>query len=106
MDSINIFLALFVAIFVTYFWRAFGTYFASKITPNSETSKWINCVAYGLLAALISRILIFPVGLLEETSIEERLAAASIGVVVYLSVTRNLFIGTCAAGISLYALLI
>tara|TARA_B100000029_G_scaffold432139_1_gene444071 strand:- start:108 stop:428 length:321 start_codon:yes stop_codon:yes gene_type:complete len=106
MDSIDIITALSVAMFVTYFWRASGTYFASKITPKSETSKWVNCVAYGLLAGLISRILIFPVGLLAETTVVERLVAVSVGLVIYLNITRNLFVGTFAAGVSLYALLI
>lgn len=84
----------------TYIWRALGTAIAAKIDPDSDLFTWIACVAYGLFASLIARIMLFPVGVLAETTTTDRLAAAAAGFVIFFLTKRNIFASTfCAAGV-------
>ncbi len=66
--SINILLAIIITSLATYSSRFFGVLTSEKINENSKIYRWFNCLAYSTLAALISRILIFPNGILGETS--------------------------------------
>ena len=59
----------------TYVWRAGGVAIAARISPDGRLSQWFSCVAYGMLAALISRIVLLPVGILAETPLIDRLLA-------------------------------
>ena len=79
-----------LAIAATYFWRA-------RIDPESGLFQWIACVAYGLLAGLISRIIVMPVGLLAETEIIDRLVATAFGFVLFYVFRRNVGVGTLSA---------
>jgi len=56
----NIILAILVTSFATYISRFFGVLTSEKINEKSKIYRWFNCLAYSTLAALISRILIFP----------------------------------------------
>ena len=90
-------LLLFMAIAATYLWRGLGTAIAAHIDPESALFQWIACVAYGLLAALISRILILPVGLLEKSELVDRLGAITFGFCLFFLFKRNVGIGTLSA---------
>ena len=50
------------AIAATYIWRLIGTWLAQKIDPNSNLFQWFTCVAYAMIAGLISRMLWLPGG--------------------------------------------
>ncbi len=86
-----------LAIAATYFWRGLGTAIAARIDPESGLFQWIACVAYGLLAGLISRIIVMPVGLLAETETIDRLVATAFGFVLFYAFRRNVGIGTLSA---------
>ena len=58
----NIVLAILVTSLATYISRFLGALTSEKIGETSKIYKWFNCVAYSTLAALISRMLIFPSG--------------------------------------------
>ena len=62
----NIVLAILVTSLATYISRFLGALTSEKIGETSKIYKWFNCVAYSTLAALISRILIFPSGDLSD----------------------------------------
>ena len=66
--SIEIVLAIFVASVATYSSRFFGMITSTKINENSKIYRWFNCLAYSTLAALISRVIIFPNGDLMDTN--------------------------------------
>ena len=66
--SINILFAIIVTSLATYSSRFFGVLTSEKINENSKIYRWFNCLAYSTLAALISKIVIFPSGILIETS--------------------------------------
>ena len=88
---------LFMAIAVTYLWRGLGTVIAARIDPESRFLQWIACVAYGLLAALISRIVFLPVGILEKTELVDRLGASIFGFVVFYLFKKHIGLGTLSA---------
>ncbi len=97
MPSEMIWGLLLLAIAATYLWRGLGTVIAARIDPESRLFQWIACVAYGLLAALISRIVFLPVGILEKTELVDRLGGVVIGFIVFLIFKRHIGVGTLTA---------
>jgi len=85
------------SILATFFWRALGVAVASRIDPNGPIFQWFSCVAYAMLAGLITRILLLPVGTLEQTSTVDRVAAMIIGFAVFIIFKRNVVAATVTA---------
>ena len=56
----SIVLVILVTSLATYLSRFLGVVSAEKITETSKMFRWFNCLAYSTLAALIARIIIFP----------------------------------------------
>ena len=80
----EIFLAVVVASIATYSSRFFGMLTSEKINENSKIYRWFNCLAYSTLAALISRVLVFPNGDLAESSYLVRLIITNLYLNIYL----------------------
>tara|TARA_B100001996_G_scaffold200246_1_gene153273 strand:- start:1 stop:354 length:354 start_codon:yes stop_codon:yes gene_type:complete len=78
----------------TYLWRAGGVLIATRIEPKGKLAQWFTCIAYGMLAGLISRIMLMPIGILAETPLIDRLAALAIGFAVFFAMKRRLLPGT------------
>ena len=81
----------------TYIWRASGVVIAARINPDGALSQWFNCVAYGMLAGLISRIMLMPIGILGETPLLDRLGALAAGFTVFFIFKRNMLPATIGA---------
>ncbi len=78
----------------TYLWRALGVAVAGRLDPNGEIFSWMACVALAMVAGLVARMLVEPVGVLATTTLLERLGATACGCVIYFVVTRrNLLAG-------------
>lgn len=91
----------------TYLWRGLGAAVASRIRPESELFAWIGCVAFAMLAGLISRVVLLPSGALEHTALWQRLAATGFALVAYFLFTKkNLFAGVIASAAAMYAILL
>ncbi len=91
----------------TYFWRGLGVAVSARIQPNSELFAWIGCVAFAMLAGLISRVILMPSGALEHTDLWQRLAATGFALVAYFLFTqKNLFAGVIASAAAMYAILL
>jgi len=91
----------------TYLWRGLGVAVSARIDPDSELFRWIGCVAFAMLAGLISRIILQPSGMLEQTALWQRLAATVIALIAYFALTkRNLFVGVVGSAAAIYAILI
>ena len=67
MSSQFIYLSILVASVGTYFCRAFGMFSAKNIKVDSPIFHWIRCVSMAVIAAVIARIVFFPVGILTES---------------------------------------
>ena len=99
--SSNIILVILVTSFATYLSRFLGVVSSEKIDETSKLFKWINCIAYSILAALIARIGVFPYGVLQEAELWLRLFVVIICVVVYLLSKKNLVYPTVLSAILL-----
>ena len=100
--SINILFAIIVTSLATYSSRFFGVLTSEKINENSKIYRWFNCLAYSTLAALISRILIFPNGILEETSYLIRIIVILFSILIFYFTKKNLVYPTVFSAIILY----
>jgi branched-subunit amino acid transport protein len=91
----------------TYVWRGLGIAVSSRLSTGSELFAWVGCVAFAMLAGLVSRIVLIPSGALEHTALWQRLAATAVSVAVYFVVTRkNLLAGVVSSAVTLYVLLL
>jgi branched-subunit amino acid transport protein len=86
----------------TYLWRGPGVLLSAGIDPRSEAFTWISCVAYAIIAGVVSRMLVMPSGALAETTALERAlgSAAALGAYFWLT-KRNLLIGVAAGAAAL-----
>lgn len=93
-------LILAVSALATYAWRGLGVLLSGRINPDSALFAWMAAVAYALLAGLITRMIVLPIGPLTETPLEARLAAAALCVTAYL-ITKQLLLAVLVGGGSL-----
>ncbi len=102
--SIEIVLAIFVTSIATYSSRLFGMITSEKIDENSKIYRWFNCLAYSTLAALISRVLIFPNGDLIEVSYIIRIIVVILAILIFLLTKKNLVYPTVFSAVILAAI--
>ena len=88
--SNSILLAILVTSFATYLSRFLGVLSSEKIKETSKIFRWFNCLAYSTLAALIARIMIFPVGTLSEADYLSRATVVIISLFIFFITKRNL----------------
>ena len=81
--SSNIILVIAVTSIATYLSRSLGVLFSERIDENSKIFRLFDCIAYSTLAALISKVVVFPAGDLGETSNLTRLIVVFICVAVF-----------------------
>lgn len=94
-------IAVAVAAVVTYFWRGLGVLLSGRLQADSTIVAWIGSIAYAMLAGLISRIIILPIGPLATTTLTARLGATVIALALFYLTRRNLIAGVAAGGITL-----
>jgi branched-subunit amino acid transport protein len=82
----------------TLIWRALGVTLSGRIKADSPVLDLIGCVAYALLAALVVRMIVLPIGPLQATGLPVRLLAAAVAVVVFYVTRRSLLAGVVAGG--------
>ena len=99
--SSNIILVILVTSFATYLSRFLGVVSSEKIDVKSKIFRWFNCIAYAILAALIARIVIFPVGVLGEVELWIRLIVVIISIILFLLSKNNLVYPTILSAILL-----
>jgi branched-subunit amino acid transport protein len=83
---------------VTYASRGFGVLLSGRINTDGPLFRWVAAVAYALLAALIARLIVVPLGPLAATTLIARLVSAALALAVYLLTKRNLMLGVAAGG--------
>lgn len=85
-----------VSALATYLSRGLGVIAGGRIDPSGPLFEWVGCVAYALLAGLISRMIFLPLGPLAETALSVRLAAVAVALAAYFATRRNLMLGILA----------
>jgi branched-subunit amino acid transport protein len=100
---IELWILLAVCSLATYLWRGSGVLLSAGIDPRGEAFTWIACVAYAIIAGVVSRMLLMPTGVLAETTLPERAIGSAAALTAYFWLTkRNLFIGVAAGAIALW----
>ena len=99
--AVNIVLAIIVTSLATYLSRFLGAFTSEKISEKSKIYRWFNCIAYSTLAALVARILVFPYGMLEETSYFIRLIVIFASILIFYVTKKNLVYPTVFSAIML-----
>ena len=99
--SSNIILVILITSLATYLSRFLGVVSSEKIDIKSKIFKWFNCIAYSILAALIARIVIFPAGVLAESSILIRIFVLGGAILLFLATSKNLVYPTVLSAILL-----
>lgn len=79
-----VWLILALAVAGTYAWRALGVLLSGRLSQDSPLFRWVTCVTYAMVAALVVRIIVLPVGLLAEISLAQRLIATGIALAIML----------------------
>ena len=97
--AINIVFAILVTSIATYISRLLGVFTSEKINERSKIYRWFNCLAYSTLAALISRMLIFPSGDLSEASYLIRIIVILLSIFIFFLTKRNLVYPTVFSAI-------
>lgn len=97
---------LVLAIAATYLWRGLGVLLSTRIDPQGAVFRWVTCVSYAMLAGLISRIIVLPLGLLAEVPLGDRLAAVAVAFVVYFGGGRRVLAGVAAGTVALALLVV
>ncbi len=87
---------LLLAIAATYLWRGLGVLFSSRIDPEGAVFAWVTCVSYAMLAGLIARMTVLPLGGLAETPLIDRLLAMALAFAVFFGWRRKVLPGVAA----------
>ena len=99
--SSNIILVILVTSLATYLSRFLGVISSEKMDIKSKIFRWFNCIAYAILAALIARMIIFPAGVLSESSIFIRLLVLGGSILLFILTKKNLVYPTVLSAIIL-----
>ena len=97
----NIVIVILVTSFATYLSRFLGVVSAEKIKETSKIFRWFNCLAYSTLAALIARMIVFPVGALSEADYLIRFIVILLSILIFYFTRKNVVYPTVFSAIIL-----
>ena len=89
---------VFLAFFATFLWRFLGLVLADRISPTGLLMRWINAVAYSMVAGVLMGILVNPTGILLTTSLGARLSGLFTGIFliyIFKNIPLSMTIGIC-----------
>ncbi|WP_440672076.1 AzlD domain-containing protein [Candidatus Pelagibacter sp. HIMB1715] len=99
--STSIVLAILVTSLATFLSRFLGAVSSEVIKETSKIFKWFNCLAYATLAALIARTIIFPVGVMDDSSYLVRFVVVLLSLIVFFIFKKNYVYPTIFSAISM-----
>ena len=87
--STSVVLAILVTSLATFLSRFLGVISSKGIKETSKLFRWFNCLAYSTLAALIARTIIFPVGVLSDSTYNSRVLVVLFCLFIFFISKRN-----------------
>ena len=96
-----IILAIIATSLATFISRFMGALTSEKVSVKSKVFRWFNCVAYSTLAALLGRMIIFPAGVLDESTLTIRTLVLAVCILVFIFSKKNLVIPTILSALLL-----
>ena len=105
--SANIVYAILVTSLATFLSRFLGVVSSQGIKETSKLFRCFNCLAYATLAALIARTIIFPAGVLVDSTYYSRLIVVLLSLFIFFISKKNyiyptIFSAICMAIINNY----
>lgn len=101
-DGTGGYLTLLVAGFLaTEMWRWMGVLVGARLSVDGALFQWVKAVATTLIAAMVSRMLLFPAGQLAEVPWGLRIGAFLGGLAIYYASRRNLGAGVAGGALLL-----
>ena len=102
--SASIVYAILATSLATFLSRFLGVISAEGIKETSKIFRWFNCLAYATLAALIARTIIFPAGILIDTSYFCRFVVVTFSIFIFFITNKNYVYPTVFSAFSLATL--
>lgn len=87
-------LAGFVA---TDIWRWLGVLAGRRLRDDSEMLHWVRGVATALVAAVVSKLIVFPTGVLETSPLWLRIGSIVFGAVCFFAARQTPAVGIASA---------
>ncbi|WP_339757360.1 AzlD domain-containing protein [uncultured Hoeflea sp.] len=78
-------------------WRWLGVLIGNRLAQDSAALTWVRAVATALLAAVIAKLILYPVGELQNVPVAIRVAAASVGFAAFLMAGKRTWVGIAVA---------
>ncbi|WP_417435934.1 AzlD domain-containing protein [Hoeflea sp.] len=78
-------------------WRWLGVLVGNRLKQDSAALTWVRAVATALLAAVISKLILYPSGELRAVPVELRLIAVSAGFAAFLFFGKRIWIAIVVA---------
>ncbi|MFZ2103575.1 MAG: AzlD domain-containing protein [Oricola sp.] len=94
---------LIVGWLATDLWRFAGVLLGRRLSDTSQAFVFVRAIATSLVAAVISRLILFPSGALADTALALRVGAAALGFAAFLLAGRRVIAGVSVALIALIA---
>ena len=99
--SANIVYVILATSLATFISRFLGVISSQGIKESSKIFRWFNCLAYATLAALIARTIIFPAGILIDTSYLCRFLVVTLSIFIFFITKKNYVYPTVFSAFSL-----
>tara|TARA_Y200000002_G_scaffold254141_1_gene210674 strand:+ start:176 stop:499 length:324 start_codon:yes stop_codon:yes gene_type:complete len=99
--SASIVYAILATSLATFLSRFLGVISSEGIKETSKIFRWFNCLAYATLAALIARTIIFPAGILIDTSYFCRFVVVTFSIFIFFITNKNYVYPTVFSAFSL-----
>lgn len=90
-DAAGVWTVVLLAMAATYLCRGGGVLFSARIDPEGAVFRWASCVSYAMLAGLVSRMMVLPLGGLGETALADRLLPFGLALAVFFLAGRRVF---------------
>lgn len=100
-----IWLAIAISATATYSSRFLGVIFSGRVRADGKLVEWVTCVTYALLAGLVARMIILPIGSLGEATDWMRLSATAAGLAAFYAYGRSVAAGVTIGTLALIIML-
>jgi hypothetical protein len=97
------FLLIFVGFLPNEVWRLVGLGLSHRLREGGDVLIWVRAIATAILAAVIGKLIFFPVGALVGIPLAVRVGAVVVATAGYLLVRRSVFAGVVAGEVALIA---
>ena len=96
MDQL-IYFSIFLASLATYSCRAFGVKLSNRVKIKSNFFDWIECISIGIIVSVITKIIFFQEGMLEQTLLSTRIISIIVLLIIYFSIKKNIILAIVVA---------